>query len=152
MNKLVLLTFLIAFTTVASGQKKRDLVVEGSLYCHVADTLVSFIQAYDSSNIVISADPFILKRIPGKYNGKEIAKTQKVKPLNRFEDYLWIRIDQFVLDMNRVFVFAKVQQQDDKLFRNWTESCTNFKLTYQCDYKANTYELVEFKWGTSHSK
>lgn len=152
MNKLILLTLLIAFATISSGQKKRDLVVEGSLYSHVADTLVSFIQAYDSSNIVVSADPFILKRIPNKYNTKEISKTRKVKPLNRFEDCVWIRIDQFVLDMNRVFVFAKVQQQEDKLFLNWTESCSNFKLTYQCDYKENTYELVEFKWGTSHYK
>ncbi|WP_163717423.1 hypothetical protein [Mangrovibacterium lignilyticum] len=147
MRKILLLFILVFCYSVSHAQKlKGEPENEGNLYSNVVDTLVSFVIGQDGNNaIVVSADQFILRRIPDSFSGIEISKTSKYKVQKKFDQFVWIRINKFVLDMDRLFVFAKIKEQKDDLLQNWKYEPSNCKLTYRCDQKQGTYELIDFQ-------
>lgn len=146
MKKLFILFIALAFSTASFAQKKNKITHEENMYTHIVDTLISFVvDTIPESRIVVSADNFILQRIPDSFSGIDIAKTSKFKPLHKFESYTWIRIEKFIIDQDKVFVFAKIQYQQNNELHNWKNDASSCRLTYYCDEKENTYELTDFQ-------
>ena len=117
-----------------------------SMYSDIANTLVSFVVSKTpGNNIVFSADNFILDRIPDSYSGKGIEKTARYKPIGKFVGYTWIRIEKFTVYQDKVFVFAKIQKQENDELVDWDHENSNCKLTYVLNAKEGTYELVDFQ-------
>jgi len=144
MKKLLILLCVLPF--IAFGQQTGETQTEESMYTNIADTLVSFVVTQKpESQIVFSADHFILDRIPDSFSGKEIEKTARYKAIGKFGGYTWIRIEKFIVDQNRVFVFAKIQQQENDELKNWDNESSNCRLTYLLNQTQETYELVDFQ-------
>ena len=128
------------------GQQAENTQKQESMYTNIADTLVSFVvNKKPESKIVFSADHFILDRIPDSFSGKEIEKTSRYKAIGKFSGFTWIRIEKFIVDQDRVFVFAKIQKQENDELKNWDNESSNCKLTYHLNQTESTYELIDFQ-------
>lgn len=152
MKRTILLVLLCSLVFVSEARKKDELKT-GSLYAHAVDTVVAQTRAnYPEIPIVISADQFILDRIPDSIQGATIVKTKNYKPKNKFEGYIWIRVERFLIHQEDLFVFEKVKIQKGENFEDLPDGLSNYRIKYKCDQEESSYELVEITKGVSSLK
>ncbi len=141
---------LCVFSFASQANKKNKDEISGNIYTHAVDTIVSQIMKdYPSTSIVLCADEFILDRIPDTFSGQEIEKTKKYKPIGKYEGYIWIRIERFMINLDELYVFAIVKKQQKDSFVDLPDGRPNYRIKYLCDHDDKLYELVEISKGVS---
>lgn len=141
--------FLVVCSLALTKWSFADKIVKdsNSIYAHAFESLVSIVTEQTTGpvpTLVLSADQFILSRIPDSYQGISVAKRSKYKPNSKFEQAIWLRVEHFVLDQDRLYVFARIQTQANGVFVNWKPEVAAYKLTYRCNFKDNTFDLVDY--------
>ena len=150
MIKIILTVWILTIATFTFADKiSKD---ENSIYANAFASLISVVTEQTTGpvgRIVLSTDDFVLSRIPDSYNGIEVEKRSKYKPASKYDKAIWIRIEKFTLDQDKVYVFAKILRQTNNEFVNWKNEITSYKLTYQCNFKDSTFDLIDYSEGNA---
>lgn len=150
MKKIVLIVyFVVAFFASFADEPETD---ADNIYSNAFSSLITIISETSTEpvgTIVLSYEDFILAKIPDSYNGVHVEKSWKFKPLSKYDGAIWIRIDNISLDLDKLYVFAKIERQTNGEFENWKQGIASYKITYQCDFKNNTFELIDYSEGNA---
>lgn len=118
-----------------------------SVYSNVFKTLITIVKEQNPDQdpkLVLSASDFILQRIPEKIDGAAFEKRSKYKPAAKFEQAVWIRVEDMRLEEDKLYVTAIIQQQKNGEFVNWKDDIDNYELIYRCNFEDNTFELIDY--------
>ncbi len=139
----IIFAFLILLPVFAIAQAEEYTPPkEQSVYLHSVDTLITIAAENNPEKaIVISADQFLLNKLPLVIQEKEIEQTTKNGPSRKYEGYVWIRLENLVLEQDKLYVFAKLEVQEGEQFHPCIPDFDKIRLTYQLDLDANTFEL-----------